>query len=137
MPVYLPSFTPPWCCSPNGPSAGRSGSVIFSITVLPLSTTVTRPLDGDLEGVPLADVVVGIHLWRGGGLDRRGHLGIRAVAVHLARADRPAPDVELALPVPRRMKPESESGAVILIGLPVFVELVVPSGITMRMLLLM
>ena len=52
-------------------------------------------LDGDLEVVPLADRLVGLGARRGGGAKLGRRLRVGADAVHLARADRPAPDVRL------------------------------------------
>ena len=52
-------------------------------------------LHRQLEGVPLADVVVGVHPRGHRRLEGRRRLRIGPVAVHLARSHRPAPDVEL------------------------------------------
>src|SRR5271165_135697 len=51
--------------------------------------------DGDLEPVPLADGVVGLHPGRHGRAELGRGAGIGADAIHLARADGPAPDVDL------------------------------------------
>ena len=81
-----------------GRAPGRSGIAAPGITVLPFRTTLTvLPSDRDLEPVPLADRLVGLHAGRDGGASSGGRPGIRADAVHLARADRPAPDVDLIL----------------------------------------
>src|SRR6185436_6181015 len=52
-------------------------------------------LHRQLEGVPLTDVVVGVHPRSHCRLEGRRRLRIGTVAVHLARSHRPAPDVEL------------------------------------------
>src|SRR5262249_17976320 len=56
-----------------------------------------RAAHRDLERVPLADVVVGVALRRDAGAHGGGHRAIGPVAVHFARSDRPAPDVDLRL----------------------------------------
>src|SRR5690606_22736878 len=54
-------------------------------------------LHGDLEAIPSADGRIGDFFRGHAGADFGGHLRIDAIAVHLARADRPAPHVHLAL----------------------------------------
>ncbi len=54
----------------------------------------------DLEGVPLADVVVRIAPRCRARAHLRRHRGVRAIAVHLAGSTRPAPDVHLGLARP-------------------------------------
>src|SRR5207253_3058748 len=56
-------------------------------------------LHGDEHAVPLAYRRVGIHLGRDAGADFGRHLLIHAVAVDFAGADRPAPEVDLALAI--------------------------------------
>ena len=97
--VHSPSFFEPWCCRAMRPRGGQARAAPrLSITVSPLSTTVRRlPPDRDLERVPLADVAVGQLLRRHARAHLGRHLVVDAVAVDLARADRPAPDVDLRL----------------------------------------